>query len=118
MRERYKKLAPETLMKTPRFTNVLFGWLQLGEEGEKEVKDWAQSVIATDEGFITLMENMRSWSSINGQVVYPLKAQNIKFFCDVDEVDNRLKNIAKGEDEPLSLRAKALLEARELSKDF
>lgn len=120
MRNRYKNTAPATLMETPQFTNVLFGWMQLGKggEAEREVKAWVRSTSATDEGFVALMENMRSWTSVNGQVIFPLKAQNIEHFCDVDEVDNRLARISEQEDGNLSLRAKALVQAREISRDF
>lgn len=120
MRNRYKQTSPETLMKMPEFTNMLFGWLQLGEGGEPEteVKNWVNSVISTDAGFIALMENMRGWSAINGQVVHPLKAQNLEHFCDVEEVDTRLNEIAQRQNDPLASRASLLLQARELSREF
>jgi predicted KAP-like P-loop ATPase len=116
MRQRYKQSSPEMLMKTPKFTNVLFGWMQLGNEGEEEVKDWVQSLFSTDDSFITLMENMRSWGSVNGKIIYPLHARNLEYFCDITEVDNRLGQIAQRNDDPLSARAKLLVQARELSK--
>lgn len=117
MRARYKKISPDILMKTPQFTGVLFGWLQLGNEGEQEVKNWIESVVSTDEGLINLMENMRSWSSVNGNLVHPLTARNMEHFCNVEEVDNRLNEIAQRVAGPLSLRAKVLLQARELLRD-
>ena len=120
MRNRYKGTPSDVLMKTPQFPNVLFAWLQLGEGGEPEteVKNWVQSAMSDNESFLTLMENMRSWSAINGQVVHPLKAQNMEHFCDVNEVDYRLNDIAQREDNYLSSRAKVLVQARELSRDY
>lgn len=120
MRNRYKKSPPDTLMKMPQFTNMLYGWLQLGEgaEPETEVKNWVKSTISTDDGFITLMENMRGWSAVNGQVLYPLKTRDIEHFFDVDEIDTRLTEIAERNDNQLSSRAKALVEARKLSRDL
>jgi len=118
MRARYKKTPVKDMLKTPQFSNVLFGWLQLGEDGEKEVKSWVQSVLSSDEGLIELMESMRSWSSINDQVVHPLKAENMKHFCEVGEVDNRIRNIAERKNDPLAARAEALLQARELARDL
>lgn len=117
MRARYKKMSPEILMKTPHFINVLYGWLQLGDEEDKEVKGWVKSVLSTDQGLVTLMENMRGWSCINGHVVHPLSTKNVDIFCDMETVDKRLNDIAQREHGPLSHQAKTLLQAMELSRN-
>ncbi|WP_316237200.1 P-loop NTPase fold protein [Bradyrhizobium sp. SZCCHNR1015] len=86
---RYEKMGAKRIFKLIYPSEVLFCWIQLGD------KDRAREHIATavqdDAVFLGALEAMRGWqNSSETGVTYPLRAQTIENFLDLEETFTRL----------------------------
>lgn len=117
MQSRYKSESVDNMLSAPGMLNILFAWQQSGDsEGPK---GWASNVSKDDEGLLKLLQGMRTWRAVNGDVRYPLTKSNVGRFIDYDEAEKRVKEIfndpaTKPEQRTL---AKGLLTAFEHGRD-
>ncbi len=109
---RYRTLKSDDLRRVPQISNILYAWLQYEPDSKDEIRmkvaEWGRS----DVDFMMLLEGMRSWRAVNGDVSYPLRKTDVELVMDFGEVEMRLESIAqKSSDKALADRATALRSA-------
>lgn len=117
MLQRFRSLVKEDLMRTPSFLNMLYAWWQTAPSDIDQIKKFLSGLMAEDQSFLELLDGMRSWSSINGRVIHPLKKQSISPFLDFDSVAKRLDTLSASQVEPLATRASAIKQSIQLDDD-
>lgn len=75
----------------PDFAAYIYGWRDLS--GIAAPKRWVRKKAATDEGFLFILEKLRSWA-VSDKVYYPLSKQAVSIFLDWNETIQRLENLA------------------------
>lgn len=110
-----KKRASEQTQKDeisnmPDVASYLFGWRDLS--GLDEVKAWITTLSTTDEGFLFLLEKLRSWA-VSDKVYYPLQKSSVTAFLDWEETIERLNGLGKT---TYSEKANELLQAIDQGK--
>lgn len=89
----------------PDLAAYLFGWRDLS--GIEEPKDWVENFTETEEGFLHLLDKLRSWA-VSDRVYYPLHESAVSVFLDWDQTIERLQALSQS---PLSEKAKEIEEA-------
>ncbi|MCF6121597.1 NTPase KAP [Mesorhizobium sp. M7A.F.Ca.CA.001.07.2.1] len=82
------------LSKMPDLAAYLFGWRDLS--GLEEPKAWVTKFTEPDEGFLFLLDKLRSWA-VSDRVYYPLQQSAVSVFLDWDETTKRLETLADTE---------------------
>jgi len=117
VRDRAAQYAHENpIESSPDLPALLFGWRDLGGEGEAKV--WVQANITDEKRFVDFLLRMRSWA-MSDAVCYPLYRKSLECFIDVTDLDAKLKRIAD-EHPDLTVRdaAKTAIEALTLGEHF
>lgn len=114
---RYASLTMEELGRYPGAANALYAWLQSGEAGEAEVRQWVSAQTKSDEGLLSFLESIRSWRATNDQVSYPLYVSTIAQFINAEDAENRLHVIADAGGDN-NAHASELLAALSKDRDF
>ena len=114
--ERFKSTDRNRIIDTPEVLNLMYGWLQAGDEAG--VVEWVREQQTTDVGFLTLLVACRGWLQ-SDKTYYPLNRRDLKHFMDFDEALERLKGISENSGRSKDERALAeeLLKAAEIGKD-
>lgn len=76
----------------PDVASYLFGWRDLS--GVDEVKAWVSVFSQTDEGFLFLLDKLRSWA-VSDKVYHPLQKSSVTVFLDWEETIQRLEELKK-----------------------
>ncbi len=105
MQVRYQTTDPAALRRTPRFFNILFAWLQSGDE--HGVKGWVAREIASAEGLLEVLDLCRGWSSGSDGVRYLIRKNEVGCFMDFDAAITRVKAIEADVKSSSTMRAKA-----------
>ncbi|MDP2081359.1 P-loop NTPase fold protein [Pseudotabrizicola sp.] len=77
----------ERIAEMPNVSTFLFGWRDIS--GEAEARDWVAKYSATNEGFLSILNHLRSWA-MSDRVYYPLQKSSIEAFFDFDSTVARL----------------------------
>lgn len=78
----------------PDLASYLYGWRDLS--GIEEPKQWVKKYTETDEGFLLLLDKLRSWA-MSDRVYYPLHQSAVSVFLDWDQTAQRLEALADTE---------------------
>lgn len=109
MISRFRSLTPETLRKTPDPIIVFYSWIQ-GKPGDMDaIRTKLTELLSDDDDFLEILDGMRSWRAINGEVSHPLRKSTIDRFLNFDEVENRLNQLRSNADPMFADRAETLL---------
>ena len=96
MLQRYREMPPAALSQVPNFLSLLYAWKQ--GSGTDEARDWVTAFTATDEGLLTFLSSVRSWTASSGRgVYYPLKRAELQQFIDVGAAIARVKAIMESD---------------------
>jgi hypothetical protein len=102
---RFQALTPDQLIESMDPLDLLFAWLQLGDDnGPRRL---VQASIETEEGFIKVLEGLKSGSSRRSDGV--LKRESLSPFLDYDAAIDRIKSLK--DSGSLSEQAAKLLDA-------
>lgn len=88
---------PETKEKIKKFPDILgylYGWLNLTQDSQ--ASDWVKEQTVTDEGFLKILQHLRSWA-MSDRIFYPLSKANVSTFLDWGETEARLDSLKDGE---------------------
>lgn len=77
----------EKITEMPDVASFLFGWREIS--GEAEARRWVDRRSVTDDGFLAILNNLRSWA-VSDRVYYPLHKSSIEAFFDHEDVVARL----------------------------
>lgn len=83
----------EKIAEMPDVSTFLFGWRDIS--GEAEAQEWVASNSATDEGFLSILNHLRSWA-MSDSVYYPLHKSSIEAFFDHESTVARLAALRGG----------------------
>lgn len=83
----------EKIAEMPDVSTFLFGWRDIS--GEAEAQEWVASNSATDEGFLSILDHLRSWA-MSDSVYYPLHKSSIEAFFDLESTVARLAALRGG----------------------
>jgi len=109
---RYEKIGTDSLASIYRVTPILYAWLQHDPKNASNIKRKVSELCVTDDGFLSLLEKMRSWQSSNGKVSFPIRSAVLDDFMSAEAVTERLSDISSREESsPNAAMAKRLLEA-------
>ncbi|MBN7757349.1 hypothetical protein JYP46_11020 [Nitratireductor aquimarinus] len=97
----------ESIAGMPDVSTFLFGWRDLS--GDKEAKEWVASNSATDEGFLSILNHLRSWA-VSDSVYYPLHKSSIEAFFDLENAVARLAALRKSEHGELARELESAME--------
>ena len=75
----------------PDLAAYLYGWRDLS--GIEEPKQWVTKYTETDEGFLLLLDKLRSWA-MSDRVYHPLQQSAVSVFLDWDHTAQRLDALA------------------------
>jgi hypothetical protein len=109
--KRYETFGAKKIFNLPSPLDVLYCWVQLGNE--PAAKQYIAAATRDDTGFLSALEAMRGWqdSSETG-VTHPLRSHVITNFLDTKDVFTRLVDLTKkGRNREIRRQASALLAA-------
>ena len=92
--ERFRGMGDVDVRDVDRLLPVLYAWIQHDPEGIDEVKGKLREWCRNDDGFISVLDRMRGWRSVNGVVSYPIYEEHVERFLDLEEVKNRLNRLS------------------------
>lgn len=84
----------EQITEMPDVSSFLFGWRDIS--GEAEAQAWVAQTSATDDGFLAILNHLRSWAMSDG-VYYPLHKSSISAFFDLDSTVERLASLRESD---------------------
>lgn len=84
----------EQILGLPDIDGYLYGWDDISQEGEAKL--WVQEYAKSDEGFITILRHLRSWT-MSERVYYPLRKEIVERFFNWEEVVTRLDAMKEGD---------------------
>lgn len=84
----------EQILGLPDIDGYLYGWDDISQEGQAKL--WVQEYAKSDEGFITILRHLRSWT-MSERVYYPLRKEIVERFFDWEEVVSRLDAMKQGD---------------------
>ncbi len=87
-----KHMNGSDLQEVPDLAAYLYGWRDLS--GLDEPKEWVAKRTQSDEGFLSLLDQLRSWS-VSDRVYYPLRQSDVSVFLDWDVTERRLEELAE-----------------------
>jgi len=94
LRDRVQRASfMENVPQMPDLASFLFGWRDV--LGLEEPKKWVDEFTQTDEGFLDVLNRLRSWA-MGDRVYYPLQRSSVSAFFDYDAIVERLNNLENG----------------------
>ncbi|WP_417245872.1 KAP family P-loop NTPase fold protein [Celeribacter sp.] len=95
LKERVNRSETKALIPSfPDVSGYLYGWLNLTEDDQ--AIDWVKEHTKSDEGFLQILDHLRSWA-MSDRVYYPLSKESVSRFLDWDETAARLDGLKDGE---------------------
>ncbi|HEV2560545.1 MAG TPA: P-loop NTPase fold protein [Rhizomicrobium sp.] len=103
--QRFRELGLDGISKLPEPLQVLFCWVQLGNEAA-ELQNLIAAQTKDNAMFVLVLGAMRSWVSSSDKGIYsPLDPDIVSHFMDVRVVNARLRELAAQNDAPELKRA-------------
>jgi len=115
---RFRAMDLATFASCPNALSVLYAWHQSAIPDDGEVSDWIRGHTEQDGDFLTFLERCRTWSVVNGEVIYPLRRGNLEGLLDVDDARSRVSRLVESPDADFANRALRLRHAFELDEEF
>lgn len=84
----------EQIPNLPKISIYLYGWLDIAEDNQAKL--WVREHSQSDEGLITILNNLRGWA-MSDRVYYPLSKEAVTTFLDWEYVTERLSSMESGE---------------------
>lgn len=83
----------QTIADMPDVSSFLFGWREIS--GAAEAKKWVATNSVADDGFLAILNHLRSWA-MSDRVYYPLHKSSIEAFFDFESAVARLAELREG----------------------
>lgn len=80
----------QNLMPVPNLGAFLFGWRDLLDL--ESAKNWVEEIVASDDGFLDLLDGLRSWA-VGTYVYFPLSRKSVSYFLEWEAVTSRLNSL-------------------------
>jgi hypothetical protein len=111
--------AQRELNNATDMVSLLYRWRELDGDDPARPHAWLNGVQVTDDGFIDILLNLRSWRATSEQVDYLLREEAIGDFLDWDAMVIRVQAIADNvvDNPDLASRAEEVLQSIRLAKD-
>jgi len=108
--DRYSKLSAQQLVGLAEPLNLLFAWLQAGDDaGPRKL---VQKAIKSDVALLSLLESMRGTVTSTGGRYYTLKRSSLEPFMDFEKTRARVEKLAEKKEKPeLAAKASVLLDS-------
>lgn len=103
---RYEALSTADIRRVPGISAAFYAWVQVAPDAREEIRAKFADLSRDDDDFLELLNAMRSWRKVNGDLSHPLRETDLEWLGDFEEVERRLDHLAQHSPED-SVRTRA-----------
>ena len=95
--DRFRAVTPVDVRRIPGASGIFYAWEQVAPDAREEVRQKFEELTRDDTDFLDLLEIMRGWGSVNGEVFRPLRQKEFGWLADFAGIKARLRGIEDGD---------------------
>ncbi|HKY22046.1 MAG TPA: P-loop NTPase fold protein [Vicinamibacterales bacterium] len=109
---RYEALSTTDVRHVPGISAAFYAWVQVAPDAREAIRAKFADLSRDNHDFLDLLNVMRSWRTVNGELSHPLRKPDLEWLVDFEEVEQRLNQLAQSSpDDSLRRRAAELISA-------